>query len=66
VAGAIAGTVLAVLLHVTIALGAVSLAYLLAERLSARAPLVARAIALTTAFASLAGFAWFTLGSTGA
>ncbi|HXH77654.1 DUF1353 domain-containing protein [Nocardioides sp.] len=63
VAGAIAGTVLAVLLHVSVALGVVSFGYLLLERLSARAPLVARALAITVAFAALAGFAWFTLGS---
>lgn len=64
-AGAIAGTALAVLLHVSLALGVVSLGYLLLERLSSRAPMVARALAITAAFASLAGFAWFTLGTPG-
>ncbi len=63
VAGAIAGVVLAVLLHVSVALGVVSLGYLLLERLSTRTPMLARAVALATAFAALAGFAWFTLGS---
>jgi hypothetical protein len=61
-AGAIAGAVLAVLLHVSLALGLISLGYLLLEHLAARAPTLARALAVTVAFAALAGFAWFTLG----
>ena len=61
-AGAIAGVVLAVLLHVTVGLAAISLAYQGAERLAGRAPRLARALAVTVAFASLAVFGWFTLG----
>ena len=65
-AGAIAGVVLAVLLHVTVGLAAISLAYQGAERLAGRAPRLARALAVTVAFASLAVFGWFTLGLSGA
>jgi hypothetical protein len=61
-AGAIAGVMLAVLLHVTVGLAAISLAYQAAERLAGRSPRLARALAVTVAFGSLAVFGWFTLG----
>jgi len=61
-AGAISGVVLAVLLHVSVALAVVSVGYQLLERVSRRAPRLARALAVTVGFASLAVFAWFTLG----
>jgi hypothetical protein len=61
-AGTIAGVMLAVLLHVTVALAVISLVYQLAECVAARAPRPARALAVTVAFASLALFGWFTLG----
>ena len=60
-AGAIAGVMLAVLLHVTVGLAVISLGYQGAERLALRAPRLARALAVTVAFASLAIFGWFTL-----
>jgi hypothetical protein len=60
-AGAIAGVMLAVLLHVTVGLAVISLGYQGTERLARRAPRLARALAVTVAFASLAVFGWFTL-----
>lgn len=61
-AGAIAGVMLAVLLHVTVGLAVVLVSYQLLERLAARAPRLARALAVTAASAALAVFAIFTLG----
>ncbi|WP_457206089.1 DUF1353 domain-containing protein [Nocardioides sp. P5_C9_2] len=60
-AGTIAGVMLAVLLHVTVALAVISLGYQMAERLAARVPRLARALAVTVAFGALAVFGWFTL-----
>lgn len=61
-AGAIAGVMLAVLLHVTVGLAVISLGYQLVERLATRAPRLARALAVTAAFGALALFGLFTLG----
>ncbi|KRF36778.1 hypothetical protein ASG94_05025 [Nocardioides sp. Soil805] len=61
-AGAIAGVMLAVLLHVTVGLAAISLGYQLSERLAAHAPRVARAVAVGVAGGAVVVFGWFTLG----
>jgi Na+(H+)/acetate symporter ActP len=60
-AGAIAGVMLAVLLHVTVGLAVILLGYQVLERFAARSPRLARALGVTAAFAALAVFGWFTL-----
>jgi hypothetical protein len=60
-AGVIAGVTLAVLLHVTVGLAVILLGYQVLERLAARSPRLARALAATVAVASLAVSAWLTL-----
>jgi hypothetical protein len=60
-AGAIAGVMLAVLLHVTAGLAVILLGYQVAERLAARSPRLARALVLGVAVAALAVSGWFTL-----
>jgi hypothetical protein len=61
-AGVISCVNLAVLLHVTVGLAAISLAYQGLERIAARAPRTARALAIAVAVASLALFAWLSFG----
>ncbi len=61
-AGVIAGVMLAVLLHVTVALAVISLVYQGLEWLSGRVPTIARTLALVVAVAALAGLGWFTFG----
>ncbi len=61
-AGAIACVMLAVLLHVTVGLVVISMAYQVLERLSRRAPRLAGVLAITVAGVSLVAFAWLTLG----
>jgi hypothetical protein len=60
-AGVIAGVMLAVLLHVTVGLAVILLGYQLVERLAARSPRTARALAVTGAVAALGMFGWLTL-----
>jgi hypothetical protein len=57
-AGVISCVMLAVLLHVTVGLAAISLAYQGLERFARRAPLTARTLAIAVAVVSLALFAW--------
>lgn len=57
-AGVISCVTLAVLLHVTVGLAAISLAYQGLERIARRAPLTARTLAIAVAVGSLALFAW--------
>lgn len=57
IAGAIAGVMLAVLVHVTVALATISVAYLALERLARRSPAAAWGLALVVVLASLAGLA---------
>ena len=61
-AGVISCVTLAVLLHVTVGLAAISLAYQGLERIAGRAPRTARALAIAVAVASLALFAWLSFG----
>lgn len=61
-AGLIGCVMLAVLLHVTVVLAAISLAYLALERLARRAPLLTRTIAIAVAVVSLVLFVWLSLG----
>jgi hypothetical protein len=61
-AGVISCVTLAVLLHVTVGLAAISLAYQGLERIARRAPLTARALAIAVAVASLALFASLSFG----
>lgn len=60
-AGAIAGVLLAVLLHVTVGLAVVAGAYVLLERLARRAPLAAQVLAVVVVVGSLVTFAVLTL-----
>lgn len=62
VAGAIAGVMLAVLLHVTVGLAVISGTYLALERLARRSPLLAWALAATVVVAALVTFAVVSLG----
>jgi hypothetical protein len=61
-AGVISCVMLAVLLHVTVGLAAISLAYQGLERVARRAPLAARTLALAVAVVSLALFGWLSFG----
>lgn len=62
VAGAIAGVMLAVLLHVTVGLAAITLAYQGLERLARRSPAAARAVGAVIGVAAIVVFGWLTLG----
>lgn len=61
-AGVISCVTLAVLLHVTVGLAAISLAYQGLERIARRAPLTARTLAIAVAAASLVLFAALSFG----
>lgn len=61
-AGAIAGVMLAVLLHVTVGLAVIAATYLALERLARRAPLAAWVLAVVVAVTSLGVFAGLSLG----
>lgn len=61
VAGAINCVVLAVLLHVSVALALISAGYQVVERLSRHTPRLTRALAIAVGFGAIAGFAWATL-----
>lgn len=61
-AGAIAGVMLAVLLHVTVGLAVIAATYLALERLARRAPLAAWVLAVVVVVASLVVFAVLSLG----
>jgi hypothetical protein len=61
-AGVISCVTLAVLLHVTVGLAAISLAYQGLERIARRAPLTARTLAIAVAVLSLALFASLSFG----
>ena len=61
-AGAIAGVMLAVLLHVTLGLAAIGATYLALERLARRSPLLAWALAGLVVVAALVTFAVVSLG----
>lgn len=61
-AGVIACVMLAVLLHVTVGLAAISLTYLALERFAKRAPRLARLLALVVTLVALALFVRFSLG----
>lgn len=61
-AGMIGCVTLAVLLHVTVGIAAISLAYQALERIARRAPRLALLLAFAVMFAALAGFVWITLG----
>ena len=61
-AGAIAGVMLAVLLHVTVALAAIASTYLAVERLARRSPVAAWTLAAVVVAAALATFAVVSLG----
>lgn len=61
-AGAIAGVMLAVLLHVTVGLAVIGASYLALERLARRSPLVARVLAGLVVVAALATFAVVSFG----
>jgi hypothetical protein len=61
-AGAIAGVVLAVLLHVTVGLAVIGTTYVALERLARRAPVVAWVLAAVVVGGSLVTFAAVTLG----
>ena len=60
-AGLIGCVMLAVLLHVTVGLAAISLAYLALEWLARRAPLLTRALAIVVAVVSLVTFVWLSV-----
>lgn len=60
-AGAIAGVMLAVLLHVTVGLAAIAASYLALERLARRSPAAARALAAAVVAGALITFALLTL-----
>ena len=60
-AGAIAGVMLAVLLHVTLGLAAITLAYQGLERLAGWSPMAARAVVAAVGLAALATFGWLSL-----
>jgi hypothetical protein len=60
-AGAIAGVMLAVLLHVTVGLAAITLAYQGLEWLARRSPMAARAVVAVIGLAAIATFGWLTL-----
>ena len=60
-AGAIAGVLLAVLLHVTVALAVITLGYQGLEWLTRRAPSAARLAAVATALAAVGFFGWLSL-----
>ena len=62
VAGAIAGVVLAVLLHVTVGLALIGATYLALERLARRSPLLGWGLAAAVAVGSLVVFGVVTLG----
>lgn len=57
IAGAVAGVMLAVLVHVTVALAAISVTYLAIERLARRSAPAAWALALVVVLASIVGLA---------
>lgn len=61
-AGVIGCVTLAVLLHVTVGLVAISLTYLALERLAKQAPAAARVLALLVMVIALAGFVRFSFG----
>lgn len=61
IAGAVSGVVLAVLLHVTVGLAAISVTYLALERLARRSPVAAWALAAVVVAAALVTFAWISL-----
>jgi hypothetical protein len=61
-AGAIAGVMLAVLLHVTVGLAVIAATYLALERLARRTPLAAWGLAVVVVVASLVVFAVLSLG----
>ena len=61
-AGAIAGVMLAVLLHVTVGLAAIAATYLALERLARRSPLLALALAGVVVAGALVTFAVVSLG----
>lgn len=61
-AGVISCVMLAVLLHVTVGLAAISLTYLALERLARRAPLLARLLAVVVAVSAIVLFVWLSLG----
>jgi hypothetical protein len=61
-AGAIAGVMLAVLLHVTLGLAVIATSYLAVERLARRSPALAWVLAAIAVVASLVVFAGLTLG----
>jgi len=56
-AGAISGVMLAVLFHVTLALGAISVSYLVLERLARRSPALAWALVAASVIASIVAVA---------
>ncbi|UUZ60281.1 DUF1353 domain-containing protein [Nocardioides sp. B-3] len=58
-AGVIGCVTLAVLLHVTLGLVAISLTYLALEKIAKRAPTIARLLALLVMVAALVAFVWF-------
>jgi len=62
VAGAIAGVMLAVLLHVTVAIAVIGATYLGVEALARRSPVAGWALAATVVVAALVTFAWVSLG----
>lgn len=62
VAGVISCVMLAVLLHVTVGLAAISLTYQVLERLARRAPLLAQALAIGAALGALGLFVWLSFG----
>ena len=61
-AGAIAGVMLAVLLHVTVAIAVIGGVYLAVEGLARRSPVGGWVLAAVVVVGSLATFAWVTLG----
>jgi hypothetical protein len=61
-AGAIAGVMLAVLLHVTVGLAVIGATYMALERLARRAPRLARALGVLVVAAALAVFGLVSLG----
>ena len=61
-AGAIAGVMLAVLLHVTVGLAVIGATYMALERLARRAPRLARALGLLAVAAALVVFGLVSLG----
>ena len=61
-AGVIGCVMLAVLLHVTVGLAAISLAYQALERMARRAPRLTRALTIAVAVGALVSFVWLSLG----